>query len=166
MAKNGSASTPQAPSSSPAVSDFVRDAIREKVSREWAVLRHRGEGYDALDRIRAALDALSEETQRSAMALGTVVESAALGPRLKKMRKAIDEARSLAAELHAGLGVEEQRAKLAETRRSVTDAWKNAGLDEAELAKLGEEPEAAPAAPATSGAPAAETPAPAETPAD
>ena len=116
-----------------AVSDFMREAVREKASRELAALQQR---TDALSGIAAARDGLSGIVSGLATAAPAVIaiaNDAAVNLKLKKLRKIVEDAHVLATEIGDALGVDDHSATVAASRQAIIDALTNAGLDPATI---------------------------------
>lgn len=146
------ASAPSAPEG-PALSDYVRDAVREKAARDWQKLRARSEAFGAVERLVDALAAAERELAASAPVVLAAAPEAGLGSRIKKLRKAVDEASALSRDVVEGLGGAKSRESLDEARRAILDALRSAGLDESAL-------EAPAPAPVVAAPPPEETPEP------
>jgi hypothetical protein len=117
MSKNGSQS------------EFVREAIREKATRELAALNQRGEAFRGIERARDALHTISSELTTSAGAVTAVAPDAAVAGKLKKLRKAVEDAHALATEIADAIGVDAEREALTASRHSILEALKSVGID-------------------------------------
>src|SRR4051812_34234500 len=102
----------------PPVQDFVREAIREKATRELASLDQRTSALDAAAHARATLDALTAALAGATPALAACADSTTVA-KLKKLRRAVDEATLLADEIASSLGVDTQREELAAQRLEI-----------------------------------------------
>jgi hypothetical protein len=161
------APTPPAPAPAPAappVSDYVREAVREKASRDWQQLRQRSEAFGALERLLETLASAERELAVTAPIVLSAAPNAGLGSKIKKLRKTVDEATGLSRDIVHALGGATSRESLEEARRAILDALRSAGLDEA---ALDARPAVGEVAPAPTQEDAAEAPATDETaPAD
>ena len=132
------------------LSDFVRDAVREKALRELAALDHRGAACGAIDRASTGLSAVATELYATTAAFPSLTTETSAIAKLKKLRKVVDDARALAADLAESLGVTTKTEELAAARLEILEALKGAGVDvDAVLAATAPpvEPEAEAAAP-------------------
>jgi hypothetical protein len=111
------------------VSDFVRDAIREKAVRELGALTQRADTFGGIERARDALHTISSDLTSAASAATALATDASVTSRLKKLRKLVEDAYALATEVADTLGVDGQRDSLAASRRSILDALEAAGID-------------------------------------
>lgn len=153
--KNAAPAAAPAPAASapesPALSDYVRDAVREKAARDWQKLRARTEAFGAIEGLLGALATTERELATAAPIVLAAAPEVGLGSKIKKLRKAVDEAGALSRDVVEALGGAKSRASLEEARAAILDALRSAGLDESAL----DAPAPAPAAP---------PPAPEETP--
>jgi hypothetical protein len=113
--------------------DYVREAVREKAAKDLATLTQRTAAFAAVDEVRASIRALVEAWPRTAASLSQPSMTA----RLRKLRKAIDDAQSIASEMAEAIGGEERRAELLAERQAIVDALAKAGIDEAALTAPG-----------------------------
>jgi len=90
------------------VHEFVREAIREKATRELAVLDQRTSALDAAAHARTTLDALAASLAGATSALVACADSSTVA-KLKKLRKSVDEA-TLHADEIAAQRIEIERA--------------------------------------------------------
>src|SRR5688572_15960818 len=97
----------------PPLSDFVRDAIREKAARELRALDQRVEAFTGVERTRDALHALASDLTAAATSVTAVAGETGAAAKLKKLRKLVDDAHALATEIGDALGVDAQREALA-----------------------------------------------------
>jgi len=111
------------------VTDFVREAIREKASRELNVLNQRAEAFEAIERAKDTLHKTSSELTMAATSIAAVVTDTTAVSKLKKLRKAVDDALVLATEIADVMGVNAQREALNASRQAILEALKGAGLD-------------------------------------
>lgn len=151
---------PAASPQSPALSDYVREAVREKAARDWQRLRQRSEAFAAIEQLLGALAATERELAESAPVVLSAAPEAGLGSKIKKLRRAVDEASSLSRDIVEALGGATSRASLEEARNAILDALRSAGLDESAL----DAPKPAPQAAAAAAAPVAHGAEPAELP--
>ena len=135
----------------PPMSDFVREAIREKALRELAALDQRASACGAIERASTGLAAVATELYATTSAFPALTTDTAATAKLKKLRKTVDDARALASELADTLGVASKSEELATARAEILDALRGAGVDvDAVMAAA-----APPAAPEPAAAPAA-----------
>jgi hypothetical protein len=111
------------------VSDFMREAVREKAARELAALTQRSDALGGVERARDGLHAVSSDLATAAPAVALIAAEAGVPAKLKKLRKLVEEAHVLATELGDALGVDNHRDAVAASRQSILDAMKSAGLD-------------------------------------
>lgn len=127
------ASAPTSTADGPPISDFVREAVREKATRDWQRLRAKSEAFAAIERLLAALSTTERELLASAPAVLAGAPEAGLGSKVKKLRKAVDEASALSRDVVEALGGAKSRESLEEARRAILEALRSAGLDETAL---------------------------------
>jgi hypothetical protein len=133
------------------LSDFVRDAVREKAVRELAALDQQAAACGAIERASTGLQAVASELYASTSAFPVLTSDPGAMAKLKKLRKAVDDARALAGELAGSLDVAGKTDELATARAEILEALKTAGVDvEAVLAAMAP---AAPAEPAAASLP-------------
>jgi len=146
---------------SSALSDYVREAVREKAARDWQRLRLRSEAFGAIERLLGALAATERELAECAPVVLAAAPESGLGSKIKKLRRTVDEASALSRDIVEALGGATSRESLEEARRAILDALRSAGLDESAL----DAPKAAPpvAAVAATSTDDAELPANGET---
>jgi hypothetical protein len=109
------------------VPEFVREAIREKAMRELASLDQRTRAFDAVTHMREVLTALVASSATATPTIVGVADGATIG-RLKKLRKAIDDAKLLSDDIADALGVDERRAELDAARAEIERALASVGL--------------------------------------
>ncbi|MFI5301021.1 MAG: hypothetical protein ACHREM_23305 [Polyangiales bacterium] len=109
--------------------DYVRAAVSEKATKDLATLDQRSAAFTAIDEVRDAVRALVEAWPRTAGALA----QPSLTARLRKLRKAIDDAQTTASEIAEAIGGETRRAELIAERASIVDALEKAGIDASTL---------------------------------
>ena len=114
------------------MSEFVREAIREKATRELNALNQRAHAFGGIDRSRDALFTVAGDL---AAASAAVSSDAAVATKFKKLRKLIDDAHVLATEIADALGTDAQREALEAQRVAVTEALRAAGIDPQNLAE-------------------------------
>ncbi len=144
--KNAATSAP-APAVAPAappLSDYVREAVREKASRDWQRLAQRSEAFGAIERLLENIAATERELAVSAPVVLAAAPEAGLGSKLKKLRRAVEDATGLSRDIVDALGGASSRESLEEARRAILEALRSAGLDEAALEAPTAVPEAAP----------------------
>lgn len=120
------------------ISPYVQQALREKAERDLTALDVRLSAFDAVDRALDTLVVLSEELGRATPAIAQTAPDQAVITKLKKLRRAIDDARSFADEIAKALSVDTERTRVSEERRSIVDALSSAGIDPATLSPGGE----------------------------
>lgn len=114
-------------SSSAPVPEFVREAIREKAARELATLDQRTAAFDAAEHARATLDALAASLAGATPALVASADSSTVA-KLKKLRKAVDDATLFADEIASALGVDTRREELVAQRLEIERALSSVGI--------------------------------------
>jgi hypothetical protein len=112
-----------------ALSDFVREAIREKASRELAALNQQSLAFSTVERIRDGLLAVSQDVAGTSASVSAVSNESSLAAKIKKLRKLVDDSHSLASEIAETLGVDSHRETVAASRQSILDALETAGID-------------------------------------
>lgn len=117
------------------MSDFIREAIREKALRELHALEQRSHAFSGIDRSRDSLFTIASDLTGAANAVGAVTTDSAVMAKLKKLRKLVDDAHALATELADSLGTDSQRDGLESQRGQILEALKEAGLDPKSLPK-------------------------------
>lgn len=118
--------------------DFVRDAVREKATRELVSLNQRADAFGSVDRARDALFTLSTDLASAAGAMAAVAADATVLPRMKKLRKLVDDAHVLATELADALGTDKSRASLQAQQEAIHEALRSAGIDPATVLSTNE----------------------------
>ena len=109
------------------VPEFVRDAICEKATRELATLDQRASAFDAVVHMRQVLTALVASSATATPAIVSCADGATIG-RVKKLRKAIDDAKLLADDIADALGVDDKRAELEAARAEIERALASVGV--------------------------------------
>jgi hypothetical protein len=109
--------------------DFVREAVREKAARELAALNQRADAFGCVDRARDTLFTLTADLAHAAGSVAAVATDATVVPRMKKLRKLLDEAHALATELADTLGTDARREALHGSRAAILEALRAAGID-------------------------------------
>lgn len=120
------------------ISPYLQQALREKAERDLAALDVRISAFDAVDRALDTLVVLSEELGRATPAIAQTAPDQAVVTKLKKLRRAIDDARTFADEIAKSLGVATERAVAEGERRAIVETLASAGLDPASLSPGGE----------------------------
>jgi hypothetical protein len=123
---------------SPSISPYVQQAIREKAERDLAALDVRLSAFDAVDRALDALVELSGTLGQSTPAIAQTAPDPSVVTKLKKLRRSIDDARGLAEEIATALDVQTARASASDERRASVEALTAAGIDAATLSPGGE----------------------------
>ena len=112
-----------------APTDFVREAIREKASRELLLLNQRVLAFDGVERVRSAIGGVASDLAATASALASLAPDAALVGKLKRLRRSVEDAQTLAVDIADALSIAEQRAAADTARASILHALEGAGLD-------------------------------------
>jgi hypothetical protein len=120
------------------LSPYLKQALREKAERDLAALDVRLSAFDAVDRALDTLVVLSEELGRATPSIAQCAPDPSAVTKLKKLRRSIDDARTFADEIAKSLGVDTERARVAEERQSIVEALASAGIDLASLSPGGE----------------------------
>lgn len=115
------------------MSEFIREAIREKATRELNALNQRAHAFGGIDRSRDALFTVAGDLAAATSAVSAVSTDAAVATKFKKLRKLIDDAHVLATEIADALGTDAQREALESSRQAVTEALRAAGIDPTSL---------------------------------
>ncbi len=115
------------------VSDFMREAVREKATRELAALQQRADVLGGVERARDALQGVSTDLSSATAAIGSLSGDVGVTAKLKKLRKLVDDANALATEIGDALGVDKHRDTAAASREAILEALKSAGLDPNEV---------------------------------
>jgi hypothetical protein len=124
--------------------DFLKDAVREKAERDLAALDTRRTAVDAIAQASADVAVLANLLAQATPAIASTAADAAAIARLKKLRRALDEARVHADDLALALDVEAQRSVLVEARQAIHAALRAAGIEPAGVDRsLAERPAAA-----------------------
>ncbi len=113
----------------PPLSDFVREAVREKALRELAALDHRAAACGAIERASTGLAAVATDLYATTSAFPALTTDTAATAKLKKLRKTVDDARALAGELAESLGVALKTEELTAARLEILEALRAAGVD-------------------------------------
>jgi hypothetical protein len=114
---------------SPPVSEFVRAAIREKASRELLVLQQRETAFEGMGRAQRDLSELSVHLATTASALAALPPDAHVLTKVRRLRKAVEEASALSTEVAEALAVGDQREIIATARGEILRAMAEVGLD-------------------------------------
>ena len=117
------------------MSEFVREAIREKATRELNALNQRAHAFGGIDRSRDSLFTIAGDLATATSAVSAVSADAGVASKFKKLRKLIDDAHVLATEIADALGTDAQREALEAQREAVTEALRTAGIDPHTLAE-------------------------------
>lgn len=117
------------------LSAFVRDAIREKAARELAALDARAQAMVAATKARTDAVALLESVMRASPVLTASADvTAGVPAKLKRMKKSLEEAISIADQLVEAVGGEGDRAEEVGARRAeIEKALAAAGIAREEL---------------------------------
>lgn len=111
------------------MSEFIREAIREKASRDLHALEQRSHAFGGVDRARDSLFTIGTDLTAAANAVGSITNDAAVATKLRKLRKLVDDAHALATELADTLGTDSQRDSLESQRQAIHEALRAAGID-------------------------------------
>lgn len=123
---------------SPSLSPYLQQALREKAERDLAGLDQRLSAFDAVDRALDALVELSSQLGQATPAIAQTAPDPGVVAKLKKLRRAIDDARVFADEIAIALDVKAQRKDAADARQSIVEALTAAGIDPTTLSPGGE----------------------------
>lgn len=117
------------------MSEFIREAIREKATRDLIALNQRAHAFGGIDRSRDALFTVAGDLATASAAVSAVSSDAGVATKFKKLRKIIDDAHVLATEIADALGTDAQRESLNAQRDAVTEALRAAGIDPQSLSE-------------------------------
>lgn len=117
---------------------FVREAIREKATRELAALDQRVAAFDAVAHMREVLTALVAHSATATPGIVGCADGATIG-RLKKLRKSIDDAKLLADDIADAMGIDDKRGELEAQRTEIERALASVGLGEVALVEAAAE---------------------------
>ncbi|MEZ4392239.1 MAG: hypothetical protein R3A48_14195 [Polyangiales bacterium] len=117
------------------MSEFIREAIREKATRDLIALNQRAHAFGGIDRSRDALFTVAGDLATATSAVSAVSADAAVASKFKKLRKLIDDAHVIATEIADALGTDAQRESLNAQREAVTEALRAAGIDPQSLSE-------------------------------
>lgn len=120
------------------VSPYVQQAIREKAERDLAALDVRLSAFDAVDRALDSLVELSAALGQSTPAIAQTAPDPSVVAKLKKLRRAIDDARGFASEIAEALDVQARRDEASAARQAIVEALASAGIDASTLSPGGE----------------------------
>ncbi|MFO0615611.1 MAG: hypothetical protein U0414_23660 [Polyangiaceae bacterium] len=136
-AANAPSSSPDDPAPAPGASElsaFVRDAIREKAKRDLAALDTRAKAIEAATKARGDIQALIEAITEASPALAAGADvTAGVPAKLKRLRKALDEASSTAEQIAEAIGADSAEG-VQEKRSEIEEALRAAGIAREELA--------------------------------
>jgi hypothetical protein len=125
-------------SSSVSLSPYLQQALREKAERDLAAIDQRISAFDAVDRALGLLLELANQLAQSTPAIAQTAPDPGVVGKLKKLRRAVDDARVFADDIALALDVSAQRREAAAARAAIVDALAGAGLDPATLSPGGE----------------------------
>lgn len=111
----------------PLVSEFMRAAVVEKAERDLARLDQKLAALDTLHAARGSLEALLETLARGTSPVVAVAQDTGAITRFKKLRRAVEEANALAAELAEQLRVDEERDAVLAARAKITEELASVG---------------------------------------
>ncbi len=111
------------------MSEFIREAVREKASRDLHALEQRSHAFGGVDRARDSLFTIGTDLTAAANAVGSVTNDATVTTRLRKLRKLVDDAHALATELADALGTDGQRGSVESQRQAIHEALRAAGIE-------------------------------------
>lgn len=111
------------------MSEFIKEAIREKATRELVTLRHREHAFGGIDRARDALFTVAADLTAAAGAVSQVSSDPAVTAKVKKLRKLVDDAHVLATEVADAIGTDGQRDALTAQKSAIIEALRTAGID-------------------------------------
>ena len=112
------------------VSEFIRAAVLEKAERDLARLDQKLAALEAIHSARVSLEGLLEGLSRGTAPVVAIAQDTASITRFKKLRRAVEEASTLAGELSTQLDVEDERTRVIDARAKIV----------AELASVGVSP--------------------------
>ncbi|MGZ3421143.1 MAG: hypothetical protein ACXWUG_22335 [Polyangiales bacterium] len=121
-----------------APSPFLQAAVREKAERDLAAIDVRVAAFDGVEKALDTLVELSTSLAESTPAIAQTAPDPVAVTKLKKLRRAVDEARALAEEIATSLDVRTQREGAIRSRAEIVEALVAAGLDPATLSAGGE----------------------------
>lgn len=121
-----------------APSPFLQAAVREKAERDLAAIDRRVVAFDGVEKALDTLVELSSSLAEATPAIAQTAPEPTTVTKLKKLRKAVDEARALAEEIATTLDVRAQREGAVKARAEILEALVAAGLDPATLSPGGE----------------------------
>ena len=107
---------------------FLQCAVREKAERELAALETRRIAVEAVADAQHDVARIATLLAQATPAIASTAADAAAVGRLKKLRRALDEARVHADDLALALDVETQRSEIARARASIQAALVAAGV--------------------------------------
>lgn len=105
----------------PLVSEFMRAAVVEKAERDLARLDQKLSALETVHLARGSLETLLEALTRGTSPVVAVAQDTGAITRFKKLRRAVEEANTLAAELAVQLHVDEEREATLEARANITE---------------------------------------------
>jgi len=111
------------------MSEFIREAVREKASRDLHALEQRSHAFGGVDRARDALFTVGTDLTAAANAISSITSDPTVATRLRKLRKLVDDAHALATELSDTLGTDGQRDSLESQRHAIHEALRAAGIE-------------------------------------
>lgn len=117
------------------MSEFIREAIREKATRDLIAINQRAHAFGGIDRSRDALFTVAGDLATATSAVSAVSSDAGVASKFKKLRKLIDDAHVIATEIADALGTDAQRESLNAQREAVTEALRAAGIDPQSLSE-------------------------------
>ncbi len=113
------------------ITPYVQEALREKAERDLTALDLRVEALDGIDRALDTLSALATSLAHATPAIAQTASDPGVVTRLKKLRRAVDEAKALAEEISTSVDVPTARTAATDARASILDALVSAGIDPA-----------------------------------
>lgn len=134
-AKTSSASSsPEAEEAAAAeLSPFVRDAIREKATRELAALDARAKAIESASKARTDIQAIIASIGEATPSLAAGADvTVGMPAKLKRLKKALDEAASSVEQIAEAIGAD-TAGDVQEKRAEIERALDAAGIDRAEL---------------------------------
>jgi len=111
------------------VTDFMKQAVREKATRELAALTQRSDALGGVERVRDGLQGVAAEIATATPAVIAITGDTTVPAKLKKLRKLVEESVALATELGNALGVDNHRDAVAASRQAILDALKSADIE-------------------------------------
>ncbi len=110
------------------VSEFIRAAVIEKAERDLARLDQKLAALESVHTARTSLEALLEALARGTAPVVAIAQDTAAITRFKKLRRAVEDASTLAGELAAQLNVADERELALEARAKIVAELASVGV--------------------------------------